>query len=68
MLSNEVRTLLRGNASHVLATSYEDIQTPTYFQKVGLKAMLAADTVALSIVAFASGGELAGTHSTSWAD
>jgi hypothetical protein len=49
----------------VLATRCEDIQTPTYFQKVGLNAMLAADTVALSIVASASDGELVGTHSTS---
>jgi hypothetical protein len=53
---------------YVLATRCEDIQTPTYFQKVGLNAMLAADTVALSIIPSASGGELLGTHSTSWAD
>lgn len=42
-----IRTLLSCNAISYVSMFYESLTMPTHFQKVGLNAMLAADTVAL---------------------
>lgn len=49
------RTLLSRNAMTRVSIPCKSLMAATYFQKVGLNTMLAAETAAVSIVAFASG-------------
>lgn len=64
-MKDKARTLLCRNATKGISEFQTQSFEPTHFQKVGLNAMLAADTVAWSVVASTGEGLISCTHSTS---